>query len=87
MFLYKNRNFPLIILNSKDQTLLQIMITSFSRFTPIKVKKISASFSGKVKKIEAQTKVDFLFKKRVPICESLLCGMPPYQSVCFQGNG
>ena len=39
------------------------MATSFSQFTPIQVKKISALILGKVKKIEAQTKKWFSYKK------------------------
>ena len=38
------------------------MATFVSQFTPIKVEKISALISGKAKKIEAQTKSDFLTK-------------------------
>ena len=41
------------------------MVTRFSQFIPAKVKKISASMLGKVKKIEAQEKSAFLIKKRV----------------------
>ena len=45
------------------------MVTSFSQFTPIKVKKISAPLLGKVKKIEAQMKKLFSLKKRVVTVE------------------
>ena len=41
------------------------MVTSFSPLTPIEVNKISGSFSGKIKKIEAQTKKWFPYKKDV----------------------
>ena len=40
------------------------MVTSFSLFTPMKVQKILASSSGKVKKIEAQTKKWLSYKKQ-----------------------
>ena len=41
------------------------MTTSFSKYTPIKVKKIQALISGKVKKNEAQTKKWLSYKKDV----------------------
>ena len=47
------------------------MVTRFSQFIPAKVKKISASISGKVKKIEAQEKSVFLIKKDVYVISTL----------------
>ena len=50
------------------------MATSSSRFTPVKLKKIlrksSASISGKVKKIEAQTRQHFSYKINVHHCKA-----------------
>ena len=42
----------------------QIQGSPFSQFIPAKVKKISVSIWGKVKKIEAQEKSVFLMKKK-----------------------
>ena len=75
----------MIIFVNKDQPFYeQIMVTSFSQFSPAKVLKISASILGKVKKIEAENKkLVFLKIKRVYL---ILIDSLHMNTVCLKYN-